>query len=184
MPEHEHARRIWRLCQACARSVYTTKPSAAYADRVARLLFGTAAQESGLRWERQRTPRWEGNVGGFSKWQLETGSIDLSRAMLRSRPALLTRATDWLFADPRANTTWVNVLPLEYVLWAMRLDDNDKIGVLFARLHYMRVRPLVPASLVDQAAYWKRWYNTPAGKGTAQQYLANWRALCAEVVDV
>jgi hypothetical protein len=182
MPEHEHARRIWHLCQECALTVANKRPTAAYADRVARLLFGTAAQESGLRWERQRTPRFEGNVGGFSKWQVETGSVEQSRAMLRAQPKLLANATAWLFADPKASVTWADALPLETILWAMRLDDNDKIGVMFARLHYLRVKAPVPEGLSEQAAYWKRWYNTAAGSGTVEQYLANWETYCRQVV--
>ena len=56
----------------------------------------------------------------------------------------------------------------------MRMDDNDKIGVLFCRLHYFRVNDPIPASLADQAAYWKRWYNTTAGAGTPDQYIKSW----------
>jgi hypothetical protein len=178
-----NAQRVWSLCQGCARAIYDTRPpTPAYADRVARLLFGTAAQESGLQWERQRTPRFEGSVGGFSKWQVETGSIEASLDMLRRRPALLKHATEWLFVDPNASTQWANTLPVEIILWAMRLDDNDKIGLLFSRLHYLRVPAPISESLEDQAAYWKQWYNTIAGSGTVEQYLTSWRQRCAHIV--
>jgi len=180
----EHARRIWRLCQGCAVTVHGAKPpSPAYADRTARLLFGTAAQESNLTWERQRTPRFEGKVGGFSKWQVEPGSVDASLAYLRERPDVLARATEWLFADPHAPVAWPDLIPMDALLWALRLDDNDRIGVLFSRLHYFRVHDPIPESLADQAAYWKHWYNTPAGSGTVEEYLANWDRYCREVAN-
>ncbi len=185
MSNLENARRIWRLCRGCAETVYgATPPTLGYVDRTARLLFGTAAQESGLEWERQRTPRFEGKVGGFSKWQVEPGSVAASLEYLRARPDVLTRATQWLFADPHAPLTWPDLIPMDALLWALRLDDNDKAGVLFARLHYFRVHDAIPESFADQAAYWKRWYNTPAGSGTVEEYMANWSRYCKEAADV
>ena len=179
----DNARRIWRICRDCAATVYGAKlPSPAYAERTARLRFGTAAQESNLTWERQRTPRFEGKVGGFGKWQVEPGSVAASLAYLRQRPGVLAHATHWLFADPHAPVTWPDLIPMDALLWALRLDDNDKIGVLFARLHYFRVSAPIPDSLADQAAYWKRWYNTSAGSGTVEEYLANWDRYCKEAV--
>ena len=169
------ALRIWRLCQDCAKEIYgAIAPTPAYADSAARLLFGTAAQESGLRWERQRTPRWEGDVGGFGKWQVERGSIMDSLAYLRVRPDILKRATQWLFADPHAPLNWPDLIPMGALLWALRLDDNDKVGVLFCRLHYFRVREPIPKQTIDQAAYWKLRYNTFRGAGTIEEYMRNW----------
>ena len=168
------ARRVWRLCLQCAHGVYGARPPTDYyANRVAKLLFGTAAQESNLTWERQRTPRWEGAIGGFGKWQVEPGSVAASLEYLRRRPDVLARATQWLFADPNAPLTWPNLIPMDAILWAMRLDDNDNIGVLFSRLHYFRVPDAIPESITDQADYWKRWYNTSAGKGTTAEYQKN-----------
>ncbi len=175
--------RIWRICNQCAREVYgAVAPNQRYADATARLLFGTAAQESGLLWERQRSPRWDGAVGGFSKWQLEISSIKESIAFVRQRQALLVRATEFLFADPRATTNWIDI-PFDSILWAMRMDDNDKIGCLFARLHYMWSTPLpIPDSIEQQAQYWKTYYNSPAGRGTVGQYIENWNRICKPIV--
>jgi len=176
--------RIWRICNQCAREVYgAVAPNQRYADATARLLFGTAAQESGLLWERQRTPKWDGAVGGFSKWQVETGSINESVAFLRSRPPLLARATEFLFADPHAPATWIDAMDMDALLWAMRLDDNDKIGCLFARLHYMWSTPRpIPDTLDLQSEYWKTYYNTRHGAGTPEQYRVSWRRLCDPIV--
>ncbi|HRT22425.1 MAG TPA: hypothetical protein P5318_20120 [Candidatus Hydrogenedentes bacterium] len=176
--------RIWNICNQCARNVYgTAAPNQRYADATARLLFGTAAQESALLWERQRSPRYDGQVGGFSKWQLETASIKESLAFLRSRQPLLKNATDFLFADPHAPVSWIDQMTLDAILWSMRMDDNDKLGCLFARIHYMWSTPApIPYSLDEQAAYWKTYYNSPHGAGTTTQYIESWRRLCEPVI--
>lgn len=177
-----HASRIWDVCRACASAIYgRVAPSPQYAERIAHLLFGTAAQESGLRWERQRSPRWGGQVGGFSKWQVEIGSITASLDYLRMRPDVCERATLWLFDDPHAPADWPDVMPTDAIMWALRLDDNDKIGAMFGRLHYLRIAEPVPDSLAGQAQYWKRHYNTEAGAGTVSQYIRSWAALCEDV---
>lgn len=177
------ASRIWALCQRCAGAVYATvAPSPRYADETARLLFGTCMQESHGIWERQRTPSWDGYVGGFSKWQVEQGSVADSLHLLRRRPELAARATQFLFADPRASTTWVELVdPLELLRW-LRIDDNDVPGVLMARLHYLRVPDPIPSGVQAQSAYWKKHFNTVAGKGTVNEYLHNWARYCAPVV--
>lgn len=180
-----NAQRLWRLCQRCSTSIYGTRaPNARYADSVARLLFGTCAQESALRWERQRTPAFYGYVGGFSKWQVEIGSVKASLQYLQRRGDVAVRATEFLFADPRAGTAWIDLYSAEQICDWLRIDDNDVPGVLFARLHYLQVAEPVPSGLGAQAAYWKRWYNTAAGKGTAQEYEANWKRLCEQAVEV
>jgi hypothetical protein len=171
------------LCRGCAAEVYGGRaPTPEYGERVARLLFGTAAQESGLEWERQRSVRWETEIGGFSKWQVEAGSIEASLWYLRRRRDVLERATGWLFGDSHAPVNWPDVIPFGAVLWALRLNDNDRIGVLFARVHYFRVAEPVPGTVEEQAGYWKRWYNSAAGAGTVEQYLGNWERLCARFI--
>lgn len=169
--------RIWQICQDCALSVYDTKPpTQAYAHRVARILYGTAAQEGAMKWERQRSVRFDGTIGGFSKWQLEPDSIRAGLAMMRARPGLSETATSFLFDDPHAGTDWIKCAVVDQILQWMRLDDNDKIGCLFARLHYLRVPEPIPDDLRSQGEYWKEFYNTFAGKGTVAEYMKNWYA--------
>ena len=177
--------RLWVLCQRAALALYDTRaPSPRYAGAVARLLFGTAAQESGLRWERQRTPRFLSEVGGFGKFQVETGSIGDSIALCGRKRELCRRASEFLFNDPNAPADAVLQIPLPVWLWGLRMDDNDVPAVLFARLHYLRVAEAIPDGLEAQARYWKRFYNTVAGKGTPEQYMASWRRYCAPVLDL
>lgn len=179
----ENAVRIWRICQECAASIYgVTKPSPHYADNVARLLFGTAAQESGLQWERQRTPRWEGVIGGFGKWQCETGSIAASLEYLRRRPDVCERATQFVFCDPKAPADAILRLSEDAILWGLRMHDNDRLSCLLGRTHYMRVPSAVPHTVDEQADYWKRHFNTAAGAGTVNQYCKSWARLCMPVI--
>ena len=174
--QHDHLTRIWTLCCQCAQSIYgVVPPSPAYALRTARLLFMTGAQESGFEWERQRTPKFEGSVGGFGKWQVEPGSIGDSVKYLQQRPDVLSRATQWLFNDPHATDRWVSIMDPMAILWALRMDDNDKIGLLFCRLHYLRVKYPIPDTEQDQAEYYKFHYNTIHGAATVAETISNYR---------
>lgn len=179
-----NAARLWTICQRVGHGLYDkAAPNHRYGECCARLLFGTAAQESALVWERQRTPRWDGAVGGFSKWQLESGSIQSGMRQLQLKPGLAASATMLVFADRNASVMWCRDMDLSTILWALRMDDNDMFGCVLARLHYMRCPGAVPESIEGQAAYWKKWYNTPSGKGTEMQFIENWNRYCAVTVE-
>lgn len=53
------------------------------------------------------------------------------------------------------------------------LESRDDVAVIFCRLRYL----VIPEPLPDghdvkaMAAYWKRYYNTPAGKGTEDEFI-------------
>jgi hypothetical protein len=64
---------------------------------------------------------------------------------------------------------------------AIESSSQEMVGNLFyaaamCRVHYYRVSEALPdaGDTVTQAAYWKEYYNTPLGAGTAEEYLANW----------
>jgi hypothetical protein len=57
------------------------------------------------------------------------------------------------------------------------VHDWDRLACLMARLHYVRFAEAVPRDLQGQAAYWKKYYNTVAGKGTPKKYMNDWAAL-------
>lgn len=174
--------RFWHLCQSCARGVYAAhQPSHEYADRVARLLFGTGAQEGGYRHSRQMGYGLNDSGGAFSYWQVEAGSVSDSVALLRRNRACQDSVRDWL-PDTLRTFLKVTTTGSDYSELMRALVFSPELGVLFARLHYLRIPELVPVALEDQAAYWKQHYNTTFGKGTAQEYLGNWVRLCAEVV--
>lgn len=49
-------------------------------------------------------------------------------------------------------------------------------AAVMCRIHYLRVKENLPAAgeLQAQADYWKVFYNTINGRGTAEEYKANW----------
>lgn len=47
------------------------------------------------------------------------------------------------------------------------------LGAIFCRIHYLLRNEPIPQDQAGRAEYWKRYYNTSAGKGTALEYLAN-----------
>ena len=65
--------------------------------------------------------------------------------------------------------------------------DNPLVGNLYyaaamARVHYLRVPESLPKKsdysekeyIVQLALYWKAYYNTPLGKGTPEEFMANY----------
>lgn len=56
---------------------------------------------------------------------------------------------------------------------------NLRYAAALARIHYYRVKEALPAAgdIPAQAAYWKKYYNTPKGAGTVEEYLNNYRRL-------
>lgn len=64
---------------------------------------------------------------------------------------------------------------------AEEMTFNLRYAAAMCRIHYYRVKAPLPAAgdIEAQAAYWKRFYNTPAGAGTEAEYLQNWRRYAA-----
>lgn len=167
--------RLFQICKDCATQVHNKNGSLPeeYIDSVTNMLFETMIQESGGIWERQRSVNWAGEIGAFSKWQIEECSIKDSLKLLNHpiNNILLDRATQFIFNDPHASLNWPNLIPLRALKWALLLDDNDKLGCLFARLHYLRCKGSVPNTLIGRAEYWKKYFNTALGKGTVDEYI-------------
>jgi hypothetical protein len=63
------------------------------------------------------------------------------------------------------------------------LETDDAYAAAMCRVHYWRMGQIVgqkplPAAgdLAGMAAYWKRFYNTPAGGGNVGEFIATWKA--------
>jgi len=58
------------------------------------------------------------------------------------------------------------------------IDDelmwNLRYAVAMCRIHYYRQPGAIPKDIQGQAEYWKKYYNTPKGKGTADDYIYNY----------
>lgn len=158
------------LTQSCAREIYgLTAPSEQYAGRVARLLAGTAAVESRFVYHRQIGLPWDEAYGAWGLWQTEHPAVMDSLKYLQHRPDVERRAAEWLYGVDGADMVdWYGLLPLHLM---RTLAGWDRAACLFARLHYLRVPTAVPESLLGQAEYWKKHYNTHLGAGTIPGYL-------------
>ena len=128
-----------------------------HSDNAVNLLMGTAAQESHL-------GRYRKQLGGgpaLGIFQMEPATFDdIMKNYLRYKPELTTR--------------------IERVARVSRfkaedLEHNDLLAICMARVHYLRVKEAIPSDLEGWARYWKRYYNTSLGKGTEEEFIANYK---------
>lgn len=68
------------------------------------------------------------------------------------------------------------VSELSYLTTSKSLVSNLSYATAIARIIYLRVsEPLpLPQDLVGMARYWKKYYNTPLGKGTEREFVRNY----------
>ena len=115
------------------------------------LLLGTGLVESGFHHLRQI----RGPALGF--YQCEPATYDDILRYLGRRPALLRRLRLLMAGE--------GVPEVSQLVW------NLRYATAICRIHYWRVPEPIPADIKGQAAYWKRHYNTPLGRGTVAKYL-------------
>ena len=171
------------LCRDAATHIYGTRcPTPAYGESVAQLLMGTAATESHLVHRRQVGYDLTDNGGAWGLWQTEAAAVSDNLDYLRRRHDVRLRAAGFLWGPQGGDMAGILNMGSHGL---MRLIyDWDRFAVLCARLHYMRQSEPVPATLGGQAAYWKRHYNTTAGKGTPEKYITDWTRLVAPALEV
>lgn len=136
------------------------------------LVMGTAAQESHLTYIDQKEPAGRRpRIGpGLGLWQMEAATHnDIWQNWLAHKPGLGVRilqvANVWTkAASPFSVDPGVLVYNLRY-------------GAAMCRIHYRRRPEPLPAAndLAGLADYWKRHYNTRAGAGRPEQFVANYR---------
>ena len=126
-------------------------------QRALPLLLGTAAQESAFTYT---TQIGGGPAKGYMQCEPAT-ETDIWTNYLAYQPALRSCFT------LRCGREGPNVQALEH---------NMVYQILLARTHYYRCDPArlpMATDLEEQAARWKRYYNTVAGHGTEEQYIAS-----------
>ena len=115
------------------------------------LLLGTAAQESAF-----GTYLRQINGPALGIFQMEDGTFEWLREKYNheTTPSI-------------GSVRFAEFEMLEYDLW---------LAILFARLRYRVVPALLPAAedIRGLAEYWKQYYNTPAGRGTVEQFEKNY----------
>lgn len=130
-----------------------------HSDNAVKLLMGTAAQESHLGKYRKQL----GGGPAIGIFQMEPATFnDIVNNYLRYKPALAAR--------------------IERVARVCRfkaedIENNDLLAICMARVHYLRASEAIPPDVEGMARYWKRYYNTPLGKGTVEEFIANYRRL-------
>jgi hypothetical protein len=133
-----------------------------WSDGAGELLLGTAIHESGgLRYRKQL-----GGGPALSYFQMEPVTHnDIWDNYLKFRAGLAEKVTS-LLSSPDADRL-------------TELENNDKYACAMARIKYLRMPAVIPpeGDLAGQANYWKRWYNTPLGAGTPEQYMADWNRM-------
>ncbi len=125
------------------------------------LMLGTIAKESDFgRYNKQI----EGHALGITQvepetalWLLDKISEDKYRQLAETLRTLMVKPV----SDPD------NFLA--------ELQSNWHVSIFFARLKYYFIPEPLPDDLAGQASYWAVYYNTPAGKGTVNQYLYKYR---------
>lgn len=166
---------ITRISRECAALVYGSRPpTPLYADSVARLLMGTAAAESLLRYRRQMGFSLDSLTGAWGLWQTESAAVGDNILYLRRRADVRRNASVFVYGDEGELNA---VLGMNAHGLLRLIHDDDRFACLMARVHYLRVAEAVPLDLYGQAGYWKRYYNTRLGKGTVAGYVAKFNEL-------
>jgi len=60
----------------------------------------------------------------------------------------------------------------QFVEWR-ELEHSPLLSIISCRLTYKLVPEAIPDTVEGRAAYWKKYYNTVAGKGTEEEYIEN-----------
>jgi len=129
-----------------------------HSDAAEILIIGTAVQESGLHFLRQNPT---GPALGVCQMEPATHD-DLWQNYLNFRPELTGLVHDFTAPWPELSAQLVGNLPY---------------AVAMARVHYWRAPGALPdaTDIEGLGAYWKQYYNTPLGHGTAQQFTDNYQ---------
>lgn len=137
------------------------------------LMIGTAATESGLV---TRVQIGGGPARGLLQVEPDT-AFDVYLNYLRGRPDMIKSLMTTCFG------IYVDWFPARICLPDL-LEQWDDFCYLIARCVYLRRPEPIPTDREGQAAYYKQWFNTPAGKGSEEKYLEDYEAHgCQALVD-
>ena len=139
-----------------------TKMGSKYASQDAQMLvYRTGLVESRYEYIMQK------GVDNIARghWQCEPWvAVSLCKDYLQYRKELLRKIAEICHLD------WSYFTNPQEDKWREVLTTNLIAGIVVCRLHYWRVPKKMPKTLDEQAAYWKQWYNTSKGAGTADHF--------------
>ena len=148
-----------------------------WSEAAENLVLGTAVQESLLAWVKQRG---SGPALGFYQMEPATAA-DICHRFLSTRASL---------AASLAKAAWPHVSSAPAYSHLSKQDiarllvEDMRFATIMCRLRYwMMPQPLPAATDIDGLSnYWKRWYNTPLGRGRAGEWADKYRRFCAPEV--
>ncbi len=117
------------------------------------LLVETAAAETLIGQYKDPTP----TSAGTGLTQTDQGTFEWLRDQYKSSR----------YAQPLLNEFGIDLNRTVY----QELRTSPLLSMLFCRLRYLIVAESIPDTREGRAAYWKKYYNTSAGKGTPADYL-------------
>lgn len=137
-------------------------PEIPYSLAAEHLLLATAAQESHGEYLHQL-----GKGPAVGLWQMELATHDLV----------------WRWAT-KNQTLYEKIAAIELPHFLGTHDAREMAGNLYygcamARVLYRSIPEALPKpfDVEDMARYWKRYYNTPKGKGTEEEFIRNWNRI-------
>ena len=132
--------------------VPTLKQIDCYSEDAVNLLLGTTLQES---YGGQFLRQVQGPACGIYQMEPATAQ-DIIDNYLKHRKSLLNKV-------------------FQFYNYYNSLEDNLTGNLFFAtamcRVHYLRVKEKLPSCVTGYATYWKKYYNTSKGKGTAMEFI-------------
>lgn len=144
-----------------------------WSEAAENLVLGTGVQESLLAWVKQRGA---GPALGF--YQMEPATADdICHRFLSTRASL---------AVSLAKATWPHIpnpppySHLNKQEIARLLVEDMRFATIMCRVRYwMMPSPLPAATDINGLAdYYKKWYNTPLGKGSVSEFADKYRRFC------
>lgn len=128
-----------------------------YSQSAANLLMGTCAQES-----------------HFGKYLHQLGKGP-AKGVFQMEPATHDDIRDNYIAH-RQQFKRLLLANGYQTLEAEQLVYDLRYATIMARFHYYRIREALPAAddIPALARYWKEYYNTRFGKGTEEEFIANY----------
>lgn len=143
------------------------EPEIPYSISAEQLLLGTAAQESRLKYLHQL-----GKGPAVGLWQMEPNTYDdIWRNYLRHPHHELEDKVRALGLHPDPIVDFINSRD--------EMAGNLYYACAMSRVYYWRIKESLPPpdDAYKMGAYWKKYYNTEAGKGTIEQFTESWKLI-------
>ena len=92
-------------------------------------------------------------------------AVDVCKNYLKYREELMKSVASACYLD------WKYFTAPNEQDWGDILTYNIAAQIAMCRLHYRRVPKPLPGSLLEQAKYWKVYYNSAKGRGTVDHFV-------------